>query len=165
MYNKLNWLIIKGTVLGTALEIEALNETESHQSYGVVFSVYTNRWTPVDSVVTYTDYNSDYQDVVDLARGVFTTKTAGSYLLNFHSKSGKATGGREMSAQLCVNGIVRAASYSQRSGEQKAAIIISAVLNLQRGDRVHVFVTGASLISNNAEDGTHYTQFSGVKLG
>ena len=105
--------------------------------------------------------------MVDLATSVFIATSGGPYLLNFRgvnvgsSYSVIKSSGTWM-ALLLVNGIIRATSYGN-PGERNIASI-SIALNLERGDRVHIFVSGAGPFLNNGtdDDGNYYT---GVKLG
>ena len=170
--------IILGAVLGTALEVKASSTDKTlrgdKEDYGIIVNVYhTNKRLKLedDSHVTYTsDYNTDYENVVDLATGVFIAKTGGPYLLHFRgiNKIGSSLRHKSSStsiALLLVNDIVRATSYDNPGDRNIASI--STVVNLERGDRFHIFVSGAGpfLTNDTDDDGDNYTQFSGIKLG
>ena len=125
-----------------------------------------------DSREAFTDYTiADYRNVVDLqATGVFTATSGGPYLINFLDVNKIGSGSRIISAGtsmalLLVNGIVRATSYAN-PGERNIASI-STVVTLERGDRVHILVTGIALFVNNAtdDDDYYYAQFHGIKIG
>jgi hypothetical protein len=164
--------LVLGTILGTALEIESSTNKSLYgdkKTYGIISNVYTKLALKEDSKVTPQYSNTDdYQNVVDLTTGVFITTTGGPYLINFRgvnirSRSMIKNSGTSI-ALLIINGIVRATSYSD-PGERNIGTI-SAVVNLHRGDRVHIFVSGAGPFFNNTTDDydNYYTQFSGVPL-
>ena len=170
--------IILEAVLGTALEVKASSTDKTLRgdkaAYEIIFNVHhTNKLLTLenDSRVTYTsDYNIAYQNVVDLATGVFIAKTGGPYLLHFRGINNIGSSLRIKSsstsiALLLVNDIVRATSYANPGDRNIASI--STVVNLERGDRVHIFVSGAGpfLTNDTDDDGDNYTQFSGIKLG
>jgi hypothetical protein len=168
--------IILGAVLETAPEVEAASSTDKtlrgdKEAYEIIFNVHHTNKLEDDSHVTCTsDYNTDYENVVDLATGVFIAKTGGPYLLHFRGINNIGSSLRIKSsstsiALLLVNDIVRAISYDNPGDRNIASI--STVVNLKRGDRVHIFVSGAGPFLTNAtdDDGDNYTQFSGVKLG
>ncbi|EFX77535.1 hypothetical protein DAPPUDRAFT_247581 [Daphnia pulex] len=142
---------MSGTILGTALKIESSTNISLYgdkKTYSIISNVYTKLTLKEDSKVTPEYSNTDYQNVVDLTTGVFIATTGGSYLINFRgvnigSSSMIKNSGTSI-AQLLINGIVRATSYSD-PGERNIGSI-SAVVNLQRGDRAsnHCYVYGST---------------------
>lgn len=143
------------------MDIEPLNETGANkQAYQLVFSVHTNRSTPINSIVTYSTTDYQQENGIQLViSGIYIVKKTGNYLLNFKA-IGHSTVGGQTTVELCVNQLARAVYSDDNLG----FVSISIVLNLDPGDRIDIFVSDAPLF-DPVDDGLHFTQFSGLLLG
>lgn len=75
----------------------------------------------------------------DKGAGIFTTKTAGQYLFLFNGLFSSAGGSTHV--DLCVNGLKKARSCAREQGtKQYGLLVISALLKLEVGDQVGVFL-------------------------
>ncbi|KAK4037283.1 hypothetical protein OUZ56_029319 [Daphnia magna] len=146
-----------GTVFGTPSKAKAnSNETFDKNKQGITFNVSTKQRTRQNSTVTYAyQHHSNHQNVTFLAiRGAFTVYATGPYLFNFNDVL--LTAGNRHSGtmvRLLVNGIIRAVLAYDRLRISNLPIVL---LNLERGDRVRVFVSAQIHVNGTDDD---YTQF------
>ena len=90
---------------------------------------------------------------MNLATGVFTVPTNGTYFFSFTARANV----NDSRVRLEVNGVDNAFS---RGNMELYNMPLSATLKLKKGDRVDIFLQTGSLY----DDGSRQTQFSGILL-
>ena len=98
----------------------------------------------------------------DLSSGIFTAKTKGKYQLEFKAFAFFDSDNKNHRVQLRVNGCSRVNSenYSKRDITGYQAVVISALLPLEMGDKVGIYPESGKLY----QDDTHQVQFYGTLI-
>lgn len=98
----------------------------------------------------------------DLSSGIFTAKTKGKYQIEFKAFAFFDSDSKNHRVQLRVNGHSRVTSpnYSKTEIEGYQAVVISALLPLEMGDKVGIYLHSGKLY----QDDTRKFQFYGTLI-
>lgn len=125
-------------------------------SSGVYFYVQRNSiYNSTGTTIPYELERLNIGGAINMKTGVFTAPTSGRYFLSFNALPYEIGGNW---VYLRVNGVTFGQSHVLLDNN---SMPVSATLNLQKGDRVDMFLGRGSIFDN---DINHFTQFSGILL-